>query len=82
MMRRAALCALLLLGPACRATAPCCARPCMTDSDCNPSLWQVCVGAAAGAPGCCVCEPPDGGTCPAPPDPAGVLPAIDGGCSP
>ena len=68
----------LLLAPllsGCRAIPPaCCARPCTTDSECNPSLWQVCVE------GCCTCAPPDGGMCPAAPAPAQVLPALDGGC--
>ena len=35
-----------------------CARPCSNNSQCNPSVWQVC------EVGCCVCRPPDGGTCP------------------
>lgn len=73
----AALLGLALLG-ACRVTPePCCRRPCTTDAQCNPSLWEVCTA------GCCTCTPPDGGTCPqavAEPEPAAALPGIDAGC--
>lgn len=75
---RAALLGLALLG-ACRVTPePCCRRPCTTDAQCNPSLWEVCAPS-----GCCTCTPPDGGTCPAAvaePEPAAALPGIDAGC--
>lgn len=42
-------------------SAPMCARPCSDALPCNPSVWGVCVA------GCCVCSPPDGGSCPASP---------------
>lgn len=40
-----------------------CWRSCDDAHPCNPSVWGVCVA------GCCVCRPPDGGTCPATPSP-------------
>ena len=63
---------------ACRVTITpppaCCSRPCTDDSQCIPSLWQIC------QEGCCTCVPPDGGTCPDDPVRAAVLPEIDGWC--
>lgn len=38
-----------------------CGRRCDDANPCNPSVWGVCIA------GCCVCRPPDGGSCPATP---------------